>query len=78
MLYKNYSLTDTGEDSKLVHRRKRQKMDTLFSSLSFRSVQATSMTQRRVENICVHFGANSPVSVNSDFVSSTCNWLIFK
>ena len=30
--YKN-KLTDTGEDSKLVHRRKRPKMDTLFSSL---------------------------------------------
>ena len=26
-------LTDTGEDSKLVHRRKRPKLDTLFSSL---------------------------------------------
>ena len=28
------TLTDTGEDSKLVHRRKRPKVDTLFSSLS--------------------------------------------
>ena len=27
------TLTDTGEDSKLVHRRKRPKVDTLFSSL---------------------------------------------
>ena len=26
-------LTDTGEDSKLVHRRKRPKVDTLFSYL---------------------------------------------
>ena len=26
-------LTDTGEDSKLVHKRKRRKVDTLFSSL---------------------------------------------
>ena len=26
-------LTDTGDDSKLVHRRKRPKVDTLFSSL---------------------------------------------
>ena len=26
-------LTDTGEDSKLVHRRKRPKVDTIFSSL---------------------------------------------
>ena len=42
-------LTDTGEDSKLVHRRKRPKVDTLFSSLFFRRVRATSMTQRRVE-----------------------------
>ena len=28
-------LTDTGEDSKLVHRRKRLKVDKLFSSLFF-------------------------------------------
>ena len=28
-------LTDTGEDSKLVHRRKRSKVDRLFSSLFF-------------------------------------------
>ena len=28
-----HNLTDTGEDSKLVHRRKRPKVDTLFSSL---------------------------------------------
>ena len=28
-----YSLTDTGEDSRLVNRRKRPKVDTLFSSL---------------------------------------------
>ena len=37
-------LTDTGEDSKLVHRRKRPKVDTLFSSLFFRRVRAMSMT----------------------------------
>ena len=29
------ALTDTGEDSKLVHRRKRPKVDTLFSTLFF-------------------------------------------
>ena len=29
------NLTETGEDSKLVHRRKRPKVDTLFSSLFF-------------------------------------------
>ena len=29
----NAILTDTGGDSKLVHRRKRPKVDTLFSSL---------------------------------------------
>ena len=40
------TLTDTGEDSKLVHRRKRPNVDTLFSSLFFRRVRATSMTQR--------------------------------
>ena len=55
-------LTDTGEDSKLVHRRKRPKVDTLFSSL-FRRVRATSMTQRRLENTRVHFWTFSPVSV---------------
>ena len=42
------TLTDTGEDSELVHRRKRPKVDTLFFSF-FRRVRATSMTQRRVE-----------------------------
>ena len=30
-----FLLTDTGEDSKLVNRRKRSKVDTLFSSLFF-------------------------------------------
>ena len=30
---KIFTLTDTGEDSKLVHRRKRPKVDTLFSIL---------------------------------------------
>ena len=37
-LYSGYTadtLSDTGEDSKLVHRRKRPKVDTLFSSLFF-------------------------------------------
>ena len=59
-------LTDTGEDSKLVHLRKRPKVDMLFSSLFFRSVRATSMTQRRVENTRVHFWTFSPVSVKTD------------
>ena len=36
-------LTDTGEDSKLVHRRKRPKVDTLFSSLFF-----SDASERRV------------------------------
>ena len=57
-------LTDTGEDQKLVHRRKLSKMDTSISSSFFRRVRATSMTQRRVENTCVHFWMFSPVSVN--------------
>ena len=57
------SLTDKGKDSKLVHRRKRPKVDTLFSSLFFRRVLATSMTQHRVENTSVHFWTFSPVSV---------------
>ena len=55
-------LTDTGEDSKLVHRRKRPKVDTLFS-------WATSMTQRRVENTRVHFWTFLPVSVNKCLLS---------
>ena len=58
------SLTDIGEDSKLVHRRKRPKVDKLFSSFFFRRVRATIMTQRRVENTHVHFCTFSPVSVN--------------
>ena len=53
------NLTDTGGDSKLVHRRKGPKVDGLF-----RRVRATSMTQRRVENTRVHFWTFSPVSVN--------------
>ena len=57
-------LTDTDEDSKLVHRRKRPKVDTLFSSF-FRRVRARSMTQRRVENTRVHFWTFSAVSVNT-------------
>ena len=56
-------LTDTGGDSELVHSRKRPKVDRLFSSLVFRRVRATSMTQRRVENTRVHFWTLSPVSV---------------
>ena len=57
-------LTNSGEDSKLFHRQKRPKVDTLFSSF-FRRVRATSMTQRRVENTRVHFWTNSPVSVKN-------------
>ena len=64
--------TDTGEDSKLVHRRKRPKVDTLFSSLFFRRVRATSMTQRRVENTPVHFWTFSPVSVNPGGLAVQC------
>ena len=44
------TLSDTGEDSKLVHRRKRPKVDT-------------SMTQRRVENTRIHLVKISLVSV---------------
>ena len=59
------ALTDTGEDSKLVHRRKRPKVDaSIFLLLFFRRVRATSMTQRRVENTRVHFWTYSPVSIN--------------
>ena len=54
-------LTDTGEDSKLVHRRIWPKVDALFSSLF------SDASERRVENIRVHFWTFSPVSVNNDF-----------
>ena len=37
------------------YRRKHPKVDTLFPSLFFRRVRATSMTQRPVENTRVHF-----------------------
>ena len=57
------SLTDTGEGSKLVYRRKRPKVDTLFSTLFFGRVRAASMTQRGVEHTRVHFWTFSPVSV---------------
>ena len=55
--------TDIGEDSKLVHRRKRQKVDAGIFFSFFRRVRATSMTQCRVENTRVHFWTFSPVSV---------------
>ena len=61
-------LTDTGEDSKLVHRRKRPKVDANFFFSFFGRVRATSMTQRRVENTRVHFWTFSPVSVNSSLL----------
>ena len=54
-------LTDTSEDSKLVHRRICTKVYASIFLFFFRRVRATSMTQRRVENTRVHFGANSPV-----------------
>ena len=44
---------------------------TLFSSFFFRRVRATSMTQRRVENMRVHFWTFSPVSANYKYFSST-------
>ena len=49
-------LTDTGEDSKLVHS---------FLLFFFRRVRATIMTQRRVGNTRVHFWTSSPVSVQN-------------
>ena len=42
-----YKLTDTGENAKLLHRRKRPKKDTLFSSLFFRRVRGSD-SERRV------------------------------
>ena len=59
-------LTNTGEDSKLVHRRIWPKVDALFSSFfaTRPSMTQRRMTQRRVENIRVHFWTFSPVSVN--------------
>ena len=74
------SLTDTGEDSKLVHRRKRPKVDALFSSLFFQRVRAMSMTQRRVEYTRVHFWTFSTVSVKvhlNDFRQPSAAPVIF-
>ena len=64
---KTSRLTDTGEDSKLVHRRKRPKVDASIILLFFRRVRATSMTQRQVENTRVHLWTFSPVSVKTNF-----------
>ena len=61
------NLTDTAEDSKLVHRRKRPKLDALFSSLF------SDVSERRVwlsiesKNTRVHFSTFSPVSVKPLF-----------
>ena len=55
-------LTDKGEDSELVHKRTRPKVDAIFFPF-FRRVLATSMTQRRVENTRVYFWTFSLVSV---------------
>ena len=55
-------LTDTGEDSKLVYRRKRPKVDAIIFFYFFRRVRATSMTQRPVKNTRVHLWTFSPVS----------------
>ena len=60
------SLTDASEDLKLVHRRISTKVDASIFFF-FRRVRATSVTQRRVENSRVHFGADSPVSVKLNF-----------
>ena len=62
-------LTDTGEDSKLIQKRKRSKVNAApprYFLLFFRRVWATSMTQRRVENTPVHFWTFSPVSVKAE------------
>ena len=47
----------------MVHRRKRPKVDPLFSSLFSRRVRAKSMPQRPVGKTRVHFWTFSPVSV---------------
>ena len=62
------NLTDTSEDSKLVHRQICTKVDatiffSFFSTPKSDEYESYCMTQRRVENTRVHFGANSPVSV---------------
>ena len=61
-------LTDSGEDSKLVQRRKRPKVDTLFSSLFPTRPSDEYDSQLRVENTRVHFLTFSPVSVNVIFI----------
>ena len=56
------TLIDTGEDSELVHRRKRPNVNTLFSSLFF-------PTRPSDENTSVHFWAFSIVSVTGFILS---------
>ena len=56
-------LTDTREDSKLVHREKTSKSGHAIFFAFIRRVRATSLTQRRVENSRVQFWTFSPVSV---------------
>ena len=62
-MFSNFKLTDTGEDSKLVHRRKRSKLNAApprylileFPPRPSDEYESYCMTQRRVENTRVHF-----------------------
>ena len=66
-------LTDTGEHSKLVHRRKRSKVNAappryyllFFPTRPSDEYESFCMIQRRVKNTRVHFWTFSPVSVKT-------------
>ena len=68
-----WSLTDAGEDSKLVHRRKRPKVDTLFSSLFADTSERRVWLSAESKILASTFGRfrmwtsfeSSPASVNS-------------
>ena len=74
--FSDFLLTDTSEDSILVQRRLCTEVNaSIFFSFFFRRLRATSMTQRRVEDTCVHFWTFLPVSVNFFIrISSRFQW----
>ena len=66
-------LTDTGEDSKLVHRRKRPKVDASIFDSALRHTRHSDVSEKREENSVSTFGRSrwwttfesSPVSVKN-------------
>ena len=66
-------LTDTGEDSKLVHRRKRPKVDSSIFDSALSHTRRSDASEKKEENSVSTFGRfrmwtsfeSSPVSVNN-------------